>query len=552
MTTELDVVAFTAFQRDKARQEKARKEFEGASAEDLAAYEEWKAQKAKAAAEAAEATAQPDPQQAPASDADTTDAILAERVCERVLAGSYCWSAGLGWMRWTGTRWERSNQQTVTETVRLYMVDAVSAKLRAPGTDWRKRQELMALLSKSRLVALAELAKGILQVRDDMFDARPDLLNTPTGVVDLRTGKLRPHDPLHYLTHVTAAPYRQGATHPDWDTALTALPSDVADWMQVRAGQSITGHMTPDDVLLVLKGSGENGKSTFLETIRRCIGNGYGTLMSDRVLLADPGAHPTELMDLRGARLAVAEELPEDRRLNVKRLKDIVGTPTMKARYMKQDTVEWSSTHSILISTNYLPVISETDHGTWRRLALVTFPYKFLKPGQRPAGPHELPGDPGLRQRLTDGKAQQEAVLAWLVEGARRWYAAKRVMPPHPETVATDTVKWRAECDLILAYWMERVEPAPDSHVLSSDLLADFNSWLDSRGHPKWSDKTFGGRFEGHDRTAAHGVTRKKIRARDGLSRPFHLVQRWDAPAVGSSYRAWLGIRFTEDPPTDD
>lgn len=541
------MLAFTAFQRDKARQEKAQKALEAASGDELSAFEQWKAEQAEAAA-----AKQRTPEPSPAGGAETTDAILAERVCERVLADSYCWSAGLGWMRWTGSRWERSNQQTVTETVRLYMVDAVSTKLRAPDTDWRKRQELMGLLSKSRLVALVELAKGILQVRDDMFDAHPDLLNTPSGVVDLRTGEVKPHDPLLYLTHITAAPYRKGATHPDWDKALTALPPEVADWMQVRSGQSITGHMTPDDVLLVLKGSGENAKSTFLETIRRCIGSGYGTLMSDRVLLADPGSHPTELMDLRGARLAVAEELPEDRRLNVKRLKDVVGTPTMKARYMKQDTVEWSSTHSILISTNYLPVVSETDHGTWRRLVLVTFPYKFLKPGQQPSAPHERAGDPGLRQRLADGKAQQEAVLAWLVEGARRWYAAHRVMPPHPETVVTDTMKWRAECDLILAYWMDRLVPDPSAHILSSDLLADFNSWLESRTHPKWSDKTFGGRFEGHDRTAAHGVSRKKIRARTGLSRPAHVANRWDASPVGTSYRAWLGIRFGSDDALED
>ncbi|MEV5646440.1 hypothetical protein AB0L67_41345, partial [Streptomyces flaveolus] len=147
-------------------------------------------------------------------------------------------------------------------------------------------------------------------------------------------------------------------------------------------------------------------------------------------------------------------------------------------------------------------------------------------------------GDLGLRQRLADGKAQQEAVLAWLMEGARRWYAAHRVMPPHPETVVTDTMKWRAECDLILAYWMDRLVPDPAAHILSSDLLADFNSWLENRTHPKWSDKTFGGRFEGHDRTAANGVSRKKIRARAGLSRPAHVANRWDAPPVGTSYRA--------------
>lgn len=544
MTTDIDTSAWVAFQRDKAKAERAAAAIAEASPEDLAAFQAWQEQQASKEGKAP-------PRPTPSGGAEMTDAILAERVAERVLRGSYCWSPGLGWMRWTGTHWERTNAATITESVRQYMVESVSAELRAPETDWRKRLELMGLLSKSRLVALVDLSKGILQVRDDMFDARPDLLNTPTGVVDLRTGQVRAHDPHLYLTKITATGYRQGASHPDWDKALDALPTSVQPWFQVRMGQSITGHMTPDDVLLILQGGGENGKSTVLEAIRRTVGNGYGVMMSDRVLLADPGAHPTELMDLRGARLAIAEELPEERRLNVKRLKDIVGTPSMKARYMKQDTVEWAATHSAVISTNYFPVVTETDHGTWRRLVLVNFPYKYLKPGQTPSAPHERAGDPGLRERLKGGQAQQQAVLAWLVEGARRWYAAQRVMPPHPQTVVSDTLKWRAECDLILAYWMDHVEPDPASHVLCSDLLADFNAWLESRGHSKWSDKTFGARFEGHDQTASHGVYRKKIRAQDGLSRSPLVMGRWDAPPVGKSYRAWLGMRFTKDDPVE-
>lgn len=318
----MDVIAFQAFQRDKARQEKARQALEAAGPAERAEFEKHRAeQEAVAAAKAAEreaAVTAKAAQRTPAPSAggtETTDAILAERVSQRVLHKSYCWSAGLGWMRWTGTHWERSNSQTITETVRQYMVESVTDELRAPETDWRKRQELMSLLSKSRLVALVELAKGILQVRDDMFDARPDLLNTPSAVVHLATGEVRPHDPLLYLTKITAAPYRPGATHEDWDQALTALPEESRTWFQTRAGQAITGHMTPDDVLLLLQGGGENGKSTVLESIARTIGKGYGVLMSDRVLLADPGAHPTELMDLRGARFAMAEELPERGRI---------------------------------------------------------------------------------------------------------------------------------------------------------------------------------------------------------------------------------------------
>ncbi|WP_239935258.1 phage/plasmid primase, P4 family [Streptomyces sp. CBG31] len=555
MTTEAEVIAFRAFQRDKDRQEKARQALEAATPEEREEFARYQAEQEAVAAEKEATEAAKKAANRPASGGvETTDAILAEQVSEHVLAGRYCWSAGLGWLRWTGTYWEHSNQQTVTETVRQCMVDKVTDKLRSPDVNFQKRQELMGLLSKSRIVALVELSKGILQVTDDMFDAHPDLLNTPSCVVHLPTGEVRPHDPYLYLTKITPVPYQKGATHEDFTKTLEALPEDLHRWLQIRLGQAITGHMTPDDVMLILQGGGENGKSTLFESICRALGKGYSILMSDRVLLADPGAHPTEMMDLRGARFAMAEELPEDRRLNVKRLKDVIGTPTMRARRMKQDPVEWDSTHSVMISTNYLPVIEETDHGTWRRLALVKFPYKFLKPGVAPDGPNQRAGDPGLRVRMKEGTAQNRAVLAWLIEGARLWYEHERVMPAHPERIVADTQAWRAKCDLILAYWLDRIEPDQNAHVLATDLFADFNLWLQAHGHRPWSDKTFGARFEGHDYSGRHGVERKKIRARAGLSRSPELATQWNAQQApaGASYRAWLGVKFTPNGVRED
>ena len=86
------------------------------------------------------------------------------------------------------------------------------------------------------------LARGIVERKADELDADPDLLNTPAGVVDLRTGELLPHDPTLLMTKITSGSYRPGFTHPDWEKALEALPEAERDWLQVRIGQGITGH----------------------------------------------------------------------------------------------------------------------------------------------------------------------------------------------------------------------------------------------------------------------------------------------------------------------
>lgn len=320
------------------------------------------------------------------------DAHIAQYIAESTLSGSFCWCASRGWMRYTGTHWVRTTDAAVGERVRQANIALHTAEARN-GADADRLKAISALFAANRIRAIVGLAKGILEVRDDEFDSHPNLLNVGNGVVHLRTGALAPHDPALMLTKYTAVDYRPGATHPDWTTALKALPRSSAQWMQQRLGQAATGHPTPDDIMPVLQGSGANGKTTMITPVMRALGS-YAVAVPERVLLANPSDHPTELMTLRGTRLAVLEETPEARHLNVKRLKDVLGTETMTARHIAKDTVSWHPTHSLVLSTNYRPRVDETDHGTWRRLALVRFPYRFRKPGEPIVETFDREGDP--------------------------------------------------------------------------------------------------------------------------------------------------------------
>ncbi|MEI2713393.1 MAG: phage/plasmid primase, P4 family [Nocardioides sp.] len=428
-----------------------------------------------------------------------TDARLSETVARDVFAGRYLWAKGMGWLRWDGRRWLTCVDKEPTDAVREYLLErhAAAAVALAEGNGDKAHVDgWRGTLSASRIGALFRLATGVEGVLTDPsdFDSRPDLLNVGNGVVDLATGRLLPHDPDLRLTKLTPVDYKPGASHPDWAAALGAVPEDARDWYQLRLGQAATGHMTPDDLLVVQVGGGANGKTTLMAGIRGALGEFYVTV-SHRALMGDASQHPTELMVFRGARLAVVEETPEARRLSTVRLKQAVGTPQMRARYIRQDEVEWDATHALVLSTNYRPDIEETDNGTWRRLALLRFPYTFKATGSVEESAGERCGDPRLRDRLQAGReGQHEAVLAWLVEGAKRWYAADRAMPDQPISVKAETRDWRGENDLVLAYLDEHLVFEASAHVSTSDLLEHFNVWLASRGHRPWADKTFTGR----------------------------------------------------------
>lgn len=481
---------------------------------------------------------------AKAEDASFTDAYLADQLCEEALEGRFCWAPGLGWLKWDGRVWADVSEVEPTNAAKEWAqakFEAVLAEQKADTsknllpkvTSWR------GVLARNRVNNLIGFAKGIVLVDATEFDKDPDILNCTNGVLDLPTGKLGPHDPSRLCTKIAQAEYRPGARHPLWDKALTALPAELHTWVQDRYGQALTGYKTPDHVMVLGYGSGSNGKSTVTNVVRKTIGT-YGVQVSDRVLMANPTDHPTELMDLKGARYAVLEETPEARQLNVQRLKAaLVGTDDLTARRIRQDPVTFKVTHSLFVNSNYRPVVVETDHGTWRRLALLTYPFTFRKRESELNGPLDKLGDPRMEYAHDDTDVRS-AALAWMVEGARRWYARGRMMLEVPERVEGDTKAWRAETDLIMGFVEDRLRLRAEAFTAAADVLKAFNEWSADRGHRPWNDKTFASRFGAHDAVRAAKVTTgrkyvggKQVRGWHGIElddgdNPFDAD--WEAP----------------------
>jgi putative DNA primase/helicase len=465
-------------------------------------------------------------------DASFADAFLVEQLAEE-LEGRFCWAAGLGWLRWDGRIWRDSSDVEPLEAVRQWVTGQYDATLEAQKRD-RANADLpkrtagwRAILGKTRLTALRDLARGLLQRDAADFDGDPDLLTVRNGTLHLPSGRLLPFDPEHCITKSCDAEYRPDASHPLWTRALEAVPEDMREWFQDRVGQALTGYPTPDHMLVIAHGGGSNGKSTVMQVLRRTLAD-YGVLVSDRVLMASPDAHPTELMDFRGARYALMEETPEARHLNVQRLKTSIGTETIKARRMRQDPVEFLASHSLFINTNYRPVVTETDHGTWRRLSLMPWPFTFRKPGQALTGPYDRVGDPSLAYAA--GRADvRAAALAWMAAGARAWYARGKMMLPLPDRVERETRDWRSETDLILGFADDCLRFDGEAFTQTQDMLAAFNDWAGDRGHRPWNDRTFASRFGSHD--MVRGARVEQGRTRIG----------------GKQQRGWKGVEIRRD-----
>src|SRR5690606_31458870 len=139
----------------------------------------------------------------------------------------------------------------------------------------------------------------------------------------------------------------------------------------------------------------------------------------------------------------------------------------LRARKIAKDTFEWQTSHSVIITTNYMPRVGETDDGTWRRLIRVDFPYRFVDEPQHDGERH---GDPSLRTRLKDGDdGQHEAILAWLVAGAVAWY--RHGFGPLPTAVKAATEQWRASVDRVGEYISEFLEFTPGRAIPNTVLI---------------------------------------------------------------------------------
>lgn len=494
-----------------------------------------------------------------------TDARLAETLSVEVLDGSYCWAAGLDWLAFDGRKWREVHEVTVLEAVRTWALDhhADAADRLRDKTDasaafdvdgWR------GLLAKNRAASVLAFARGIVEKQAADFDADPDLLNTPDGMLHLPTLEVFPHSPEFLSTKITSGSYRPGFTHSDWDRALEVLPPDVMEWFRVRVGQAITGHTTPDGIVPIMKGGGENGKGLLMtDGILPAFGD-YAAPASPKLFASAKNEHSTERAELRGQRLVIAEELTEGKSIDVTSLKQIADVGRIKARRTHKDNMEFESSHSIFATTNYTPVIAETDHGTWRRLALVVFPYTFVKPGIPIMDPeHERRGDPTLKARIKAGRqGQHDAAVTWAVLGAHAWYENMSAIEAGrdvssvmlaPQRVQDDTLSWRKEADRILGFWEECLIPDATSVVIASEVTERFNEWLSGHGHSPWAKETFGPRFRDHVETKRHRAAMKK-RARlsqyDGfvVRRPVAYPFPGSEKALPKQADVWTGFRY--------
>ena len=344
---------------------------------------------------------------------------------------------------------------------------------------------------------MLQAARHKVVVHHSDLDKGHFLLNTSNGTVDLTTGLLRPHIRADLLTHDVEIPFNPAATAPQWIQFLESTfagDADLIAFVQRAVGYSLTGDVR-EQILLICHGVGSNGKSVFLNILRKLLGNLAWQAAPDLLMQDKQRRHPTEQADLFGKRLVVCQETGEGRRFNETLVKQLTGGDGITARRMHEDFWQFNPTHKLWLSTNHRPEIRGTDHAIWRRIRLIPFNVKFADDG--PARK-----DPEMEAKLT---AELPGILTWAIAGCIAW---QRDGLKSPAAVADATANYQAEMDVLAAWLTDCCIVGKRYEAKAADLYASYCQWCEQSHEYPEKQRKFGMCLteRGFERFTSNGV----------------------------------------------
>lgn len=389
------------------------------------------------------------------------------------------------WLQWTGPRWERDTDGAINraakETVELIAAEANTAK-EAGDLDLTKalRKHAHASQSAGRIQATIKLAQSEpgIPISADALDSDSYLIGVRNGVIDLKTGELQPAKREHYMTKLAPVDFDPSAMCPTWDAFLhraMAENQELVGFLQRAVGYSLTGS-TKEQCLFILIGEGSNGKSTFLNTLRECLGDYAVQSPASALMVKNTSGIPNDIARLRGTRFVATSEVEQGQRFAEALVKQLTGGDTITARFLFQEYFEFVPLFKIWLAANHKPVIKGDDYAMWRRIRLV--PFKVIIPPEQQ--------DKELPKKL---RAELPGILNWAIKGSLLWQANGLASP----AAAIEATKaYQSEMDELGQWMSECCVLGPGASAKASVLLASYQGWAEQNGAASLNATTFG------------------------------------------------------------
>lgn len=382
------------------------------------------------------------------------------------------------WLIWQGHHWrpdaDEHAYRLAHEHVRKWQAEAAAS---TELTDYSRRKAITEFAlgreQRGKIVAMMGQARALTPIASDgeAWDSNGWLMGCPNGVLDLKTGELRPGQFDDCITQQTGTPYDKDATCPRWERFVEEVFEEnleIVTYIHRALGYSLTADMR-EQCFFVAYGAGSNGKSIFLDTLETVWGT-YGH-RADMRIFAGNGADQNTFhnADFRGKRLVFAAEIKPNSRMNEHTLKNFTGGESLRAEHKYGRSFTIRPQGKIWLGVNHRPKVADDSFGFWRRVRLVPFLRTFQGSAE----------DRTLRQTL---KAEAPGILAWAVRGCLEWQAHGLPIPP---VVQEATEVYQQGEDPVAEFFEARTrcDAATVTSVVSLPALYNaYRKWAEAQG----------------------------------------------------------------------
>lgn len=390
------------------------------------------------------------------------------------------------WFYWTGKVWEADDSGEIKK-----LADIICEDIKKEGLleqDDKTQSDLLKLANKTAnskgkesMIKECQHLAGITVSQGEM-DSYTDYVNCQNGIINLRNGELIPHDSAFMMSKICNSNYDISGKKPErWLSFLDDVmngSAELIEYVQRCIGYSLTGS-TSEQCVYFLYGIGNNGKSTFLDTIADLFGGYAANAQPETIMMKKWGndSANSDIARLKGARFVTSEEPTEGVRLNEGLLKQLTGGSKVTCRFLYGDEFEYTPEFKIWLATNHKPIVRGTDLGIWRRIKLIPFEVNIPK--------EKI--DKDLKLKL---KKEFPQILKWAVDGCLKW---RKYGIVEPASVRDAVKEYKQEMDLLAGFIEQciRIDYDCDDRVPAKTLFDAYLQWAKENNEYEMSSKKF-------------------------------------------------------------
>jgi putative DNA primase/helicase len=376
--------------------------------------------------------------------------------------------------------------KTIMDTDTLLRYDSKSGLYLPDGEAFVKAkvEKIMDELDQSEFTTINYVREVTGHIRRSTYIGRetingdPDLLVVRNGIIQLRDGELLPHSSKEVFTIGIPVSYATDAKCPIIDSFIPQIvkPDDIALLYEL-VGWCLD-RKSPIQKLFFLLGAGANGKSTYLNLLRKFLGTENCSAASLQSL-ADNRFTMAQLSD----KLAnIFPDLPASGIRDAAVIKALTGGDTMMAEHKFEKPFNLSNLAKLIFSANKAPKLSEDTDAIWRRLIIVDFPNQFMGSN----------ADSQLIDKLTTAEE-----LSGLLNNALEALQRLRQQKAFSVGTSMESVrrKYLLNSNPVPIFVEERCDRDIKSSVSKDDLYEAFLQFCEDTGTAILGKKAFGARL---------------------------------------------------------